>query len=92
MFQYLLTFFGLTPDYRPYIFSQIHEIVFHSQGGYDWDTVYNLPIRYRDFIYNQIREHYEKQAKAAEKQQKSPTSKIAKPNIKPTYTAKAPKK
>jgi len=54
-----------------------------------------MPIRYRDFIYNQIRTHYEKQAQDAEKQQKSlksQTAKVAKPNINPTYTAKAPKK
>lgn len=77
------------------MFSRVHEIVFYGQGGYDWDTVYHLPVRYREFIYNQIREHYEKQAKDAEKQQKSlksKTAQTAKPNIKPTYTAKAPKK
>ena len=90
-----LTFFGLTPKYRENVFSRVHEIVFYGQGGYDWDTVYHLPVRYREFIYNQIREHYEKQAKEAEKQQKSMKSKTAqtaKPNINPTYTAKAPKK
>ena len=90
-----LTFFGLAPKYREYIFSRVHEIVFYGNGGYDWDTVYNLPIRYRDFIYNQMRDHYEKQSKEAEKQQKSiksKTAQTAKPNINPTYTAKAPKK
>jgi hypothetical protein len=55
-----------------------------------------MPIRYRDFIYNQIRTHYEKQAQDAEKQQKSlksKTAQTAKPNINPTYTAKrAPSK
>ena len=52
-----------------------------------------MPIRYRDFIYNQIRDHYEKQNKAAEKQQKSiKTNQPTKPNTNPTYTAKAPRK
>ena len=84
-----LTFFGLTPKYREHIFSRVHEIVFYGQGGYDWDTVYNMPIRYRDFIYNQIRDHYEKQNKAAEKQQKTlRTQKPVKPPTQPTYTAK----
>ena len=88
-----LTFFGLTPKYREHVFTRIHEIVFFGKGGYDWDTVYNMPIRYRDFIYKQIREHYEKQNKETEKQQKSlKTNKPAKPNINPTYTAKAPRK
>ena len=97
MFQLGLNFFGLSletaPQTRKNLFKQIHEIVFHGQGGYDWDTVYNMPIRYRDFIYNQIRDHYEKQNKAAEKQHKSiKTNKPVKPNINPTYTAKAPRK
>jgi hypothetical protein len=88
-----LTFFGLTPKYREHIFSRVHEIVFYGQGGYDWDTVYHMPIRYRDFIYNQIRTHYEKQNKDAEKQQKTlRTQKPTKPNINPTYTAKSPRK
>jgi hypothetical protein len=50
-----------------------------------------MPIRYRDFIYNQIRDHYEKQSKDAEKHQqsmKSRTAQTAKPAPKPTYTAK----
>jgi hypothetical protein len=54
-----------------------------------------MPIRYRDFIYNQIREHFEKQNKEAEKKQKqinTNNTKNNKPNIKPTYTAKVPKK
>ena len=36
-----MAFFGLTTQDRPNIFSQIHEIVFHGKGGYDWETVYN---------------------------------------------------
>jgi hypothetical protein len=53
-----------------------------------------MPIRYRDFIYNQIRTHYEKQAKDTEKNKsnKPKTAQTAKPNINPTYTAKSPRK
>ena len=60
-----LTFFGLTPDLAPQarvnLFSQIHEIVFHGQGGYDWNTVYNMPIWLRKFTFNKMREYYDKQ-------------------------------
>ena len=93
-----LAFFGLTPDYRIYLFKQIHEIVFHGNGGYDWDTVYNMPIWLRRFTFETLREHYEKQKEEAEKQQnmlKNKDSKeISRPNIStnPTYVAKAPKK
>ena len=95
-----LTFFGLTPEYRLYLFNQIHEIVFNSQGGYDWGTVYNMPIWLRKFTFETLKEHYEKQAEEANKQQNmlknTNNNDISRPNIappkQPTYTAKAPKK
>ncbi len=59
-----LTFFGLTSDLTPQVrislFNQIHEIVFHGQGGYDWETVYNMPIWLRKFTFNKIQEYYNK--------------------------------
>ena len=58
-----LAFFGLTSEvakqYRVNLFTQIHEIVFHGQGGYDWDTVYSMPIWLRKFTYHKMKEHYE---------------------------------
>lgn len=62
-----LAFFGLTSNnvsqIRVHIFSQIHEIVFHGKGGYDWETVYNMPIWLRKFTFNRIKEFYESQNK-----------------------------
>ena len=59
------TFFGLTLDnasqIRVALFNQVHEIVFHGQGGYDWDTVYNMPIWLRKFTFNKMKEYYDKQ-------------------------------
>ncbi len=62
-----LTFFGLTPTYRVNLFTQIHEIVFHGKGGYDYDTVYNLPIWLRRFTFQNINEFYEKEKAEMEK-------------------------
>lgn len=56
-------FFGLTPDHRKFIFDQIHQIVFHGQGGYSFNEVYELPIHIRKYIFHQIKEHYDKQNK-----------------------------
>jgi hypothetical protein len=99
MYLFLLTFFGLTPEYRLYLFSQIHEIVFHGKGGYDWDTIYSMPIWLRRFTFEKIKEFYEKEREESEKQQNLMSNKgksnISRPNIapkQPTYTAKAPKK
>ena len=66
-FQLDLAFFGLTSDLAPQIrsniFTQIHEIVFHGQGGYDWETVYNMSIWLRKFTFHKLKEHYENQNK-----------------------------
>ena len=96
MFLFLLTFFGLTPEYRPALFKQIHEIVFHGNGGYDWDTVYNMPLWLRRTTFNLIKEYYDEQKESIEKQQNmlknNKKDEIARPNIAPTYTTKVPKK
>jgi hypothetical protein len=81
------------------LFKQIHEIVFNGQGGYDWDTVYGMPIWLRRFTYQTLKEHYEKIAEENEKAQNLLQNKnskeLSRPNIspkQPTYTTKAPKK
>ena len=77
------------------IFSQIHEIVYHGNGGYDWHTVYNMPLWLRKFTFEKIKEFNEKQQEEIEKRQQknTPTSssknEIARPNIKPDYSFKA---
>lgn len=35
--------------------------MFHGQGGYDWNTVYNMPIWLRKYTFNKIKEYYDKQ-------------------------------
>ncbi len=59
-FQLGLTFFGLTPEYRGTIFNQIHEILFWGQGGYDYATVYSMPIWLRKFTFHKLKSHYDK--------------------------------
>jgi len=79
-------FFGLTPDYRAYLFNQIHEIVFHGKGGYSFETVYNMPIWLRKFTFKSIQEFYKKEQEEVSKVSKSPSL----PKV-PSYTAKARK-
>ena len=70
-----LTFFGLTFDIaaeaRAAIFKQIHQIVFHGKGGYDWHTVYNMPIWLRRFTFNEIQRFYADEKESYENQGKS---------------------
>ena len=66
-----LSFFGLTSEiaaqFRANLFTQIHEIVFHGKGGYNWETVYNMPRWLRLFTFNKINEFYKKEAEEYEK-------------------------
>ena len=48
------------------LFTQIHEIVFHGKGGYDWNTVYSMPIWLRKFTFHKINEFYSEESKATE--------------------------
>tara|TARA_R110001592_G_scaffold327880_1_gene609228 strand:+ start:620 stop:928 length:309 start_codon:yes stop_codon:yes gene_type:complete len=63
-----LTFFGLTSDTvtqtRAAIFQQIHQIVFHGKGGYNWKTVYTMPIWLRRFTFNEIQKFYDEETKS----------------------------
>lgn len=80
------------------IFTQIHEIVYHGNGGYDWETIYNMPLWLRKFTFEKIKEFNEKQQEEIEKRQQknstktSPNNQISKPNINPDYSFKAPRK
>jgi hypothetical protein len=59
----ILTFFGLTlnniSEIRKSLFDQIHEIVFHGNGGYDYNTIYNMPIWLRNFTFKKLKEWYD---------------------------------
>ena len=87
-----LTFFGLTRQYRVQLFKQIHEIVFHGKGGFDYDTVYNMPLWLRSFTYEEISEFYKEQNKSANKDSKKLDDMPTGPAIRqPDYISKARK-
>ncbi len=69
-----LPFFGLTMEIiseaRVNLFSQIHQIVFHGKGGYDYPTVYSMPIWLRKFTFSEIQKHYDNEKKEYEKASK----------------------
>ena len=91
-YQLILTFFGLTPEHRFLLFSEIHDIVFHGNGGYDWYTIYNMPIWLRKFTYNKIKDyHTPKKDDVVEESIKNLKS-APMPIRKPSYTTKASKK
>ena len=68
-----LAFFGLTPEAAPLVrqnlFNQIHEIVFHGQGGYTWTDVYEMPIWLRRYTFRKLQDYYKEKNEDSEKQQ-----------------------
>ena len=82
------TFFGLTSEYRGLLFTQIHDLVYHGNGGFIHSEVYNMPIWMRRYHIQKINDFNKKQQEEREKQetQQSNTNPIAKPNIKPSST------
>ncbi len=92
IYQLILTFFGLTPEHRFDLFSEIHEIVFHGNGGYDWHTIYNMPIWLRKFTFNKLKDYYapKKDDVVDESIKALKSAPVQRP--KPSYVTKASKK
>ena len=69
--------------------------MFHGKGGYDYDTIYNMPIWLRNFTFQKMNEFYEKEKAEMDKargKSKMSNSSAKGPAIKtPSYTAKARK-
>lgn len=79
-------------QYRLNLFTKIHEIIFHGGGGYDYNTIYNMPVWLRDFTFHKLKEHYN-----PKKDENDPTEQIRKAQKDnkiqvPTYVTKASKK
>lgn len=79
-----LSLFGLTPKNAPQVrkslFTEIHDIVFHGNGGYDWNTVYNMPIWLRKYTFNQI-DRFNKNRNKELEQGKDPNKKVIVPSF-----------
>lgn len=69
-----LTFFGLTlntaQQYRLNLFNHIHQIIFHGNGGYDFNTIYNMPLWLRKYTFSEIQKYYKNVNKPPEEQDK----------------------
>lgn len=50
------TFFGFSAEDRKQLHASLFDIVWHSEGRFDWDTVYNAPVFLRKFWVNRINE------------------------------------
>jgi hypothetical protein len=75
-----LAFFGLTTnnisEARFNVFKQIHEIVFHGNGGYSWETVYNMPVWLRNFTFSEIQKFHDNERERVSKVNKPNTTTV----------------
>mgnify|MGYP004320776675 FL=1 len=82
-----LTFFGLTPQYRTILFTQIHDLVYHGGGGFLHTEVYNMPVWMRRFHIQKINEWNKKQQEEYDKLNNKSNmgdGQIQRPNIDPS--------
>ena len=56
------------------LFKQLHSIIFHSKGSYDFYTIYNLPIWLRKFVFKEIDDYYKEEKSAYENATKGKNS------------------
>ncbi len=86
----VLSFFGLTPQYRKLLFSQVHDLVYHGGGGFIHSEVYNMPTWLRRFHIQKINEYVketnEKTEQANKKSNPNLNKSIQRPNINPSST------
>lgn len=72
------TFFGFDPEYRITLHENIFNLIWHGEGRWDWDTIYNMPIFLRRFYISKVNKIIEDQTKALEEQKRKMRSKISK--------------
>ena len=78
------TFFGLTlnnaKQSKINLYSNIHEIIFNSNGGYDWNTLYHFPSWWRHMIFDKIDAYNKKQSEHIESQSNKNSSSVVGPD------------
>jgi hypothetical protein len=77
------TFFGLSPEYKLSLHSEIFSICYYSNGGFTQSEVYKLPIHLRRFYANQLIEAKKSEKDQAAKNQSTQPrpAKLSKPGI-----------
>jgi hypothetical protein len=70
-----LTFFGLTPKYKVQKTEQIFDLIFHSNGAFTYNEVYNMPVYLRIFYMKRLNKYFKDKNKAEQDALKKSKSK-----------------
>ena len=79
------TFFGFNPEDRVLLHDNLFNMIWHGEGRWDWDTLYDMPIFLRRRWMKHIkrildeREEYQKSIAEARKNNKTKRSQVASP-------------
>lgn len=65
------TFFGLTPEYKIELHKLLFSVVYYSNGAFDFEQMYNMPVYLRVFYLKQLEDVKAKEAEAYKSAQKS---------------------
>ena len=69
------TFFGLTSEHKIQIHKSLFTMAYYSNGAFDFDQVYNMPVYLRNFYMKQLEETKQKEAEAVKPKERSRPSK-----------------
>lgn len=64
------TFFGFKPKDRVQLHENIFNLLWHGEGRWDWDTIYNMPIFLRNFYVKRVNSIIQERIDRVEQQQK----------------------
>jgi hypothetical protein len=53
-FQLDQTFFGFKPEHRLDLHDNLFNLIWHGEGRWDWDMLYNMPIFLRRFYTKRV--------------------------------------
>lgn len=76
-------FFGLTAEYKPMMHSEIFNLLYYGKGGFDWESVYLMPIFLRRFYIKKINEAVQQENKMYEEARKKSSKSLDKPGVTP---------
>ena len=85
------TFFGFKPEDRVILHDNLFNMIWHGEGRWDWDTLYNMPVflrrRWMKHLTRILEERTEYQNKIAEsaKNKNKKTKQVATPPIQPKF-------
>lgn len=83
------TFFGFKPEDRVLLHDNLFNMIWHGEGRWDWDTLYNMPVFLRKRWMKHLirildeRAEYQKEIAQTRKNKSKKTKQVATPPIQP---------